>query len=320
MDANIMSETSIQQSLLERQETILHQNPNDPTHQWYQHFEWHQERLSKAPQQPYVHCAQAESFELSPTATFSEPKTPNHFSRLPCGSTVVTDDDLQPTFLFPDTSLRQYGHGSGRMSGTGMNSYEIPPEVMLPRLDRRRSNSSFGQTYDSAPGVVLSHTYGIESYSRQEVASTSDGVLLSRSAEDADFHASWPSDSLSDVRDQASQPGSNLSSRPESPVSHGSKFSANNAETNKEITPTCTNCSTQVTSLWRRNLEGAALCNACGLYSRLHGINRPLSLKTDIVKKRNRSSISDPSPSGKGITRRRATKKYGDTLEKNRVS
>lgn len=313
-----MSTTSIQQPLLDHGETV-HQNPHDPIHQWYQHFEWNQEKLSKAPQQSYVHYTEAESFEISPTATFSEPKTPNSFSQLPYGSTVIPDDNVQQTFLYPDTNARQYGLASGRIVGSGMNNYGIPPEVMLPRLDRRRSNSSFGPTYGSAPGVVLSHTYGMESYIGQDVAPTHDDVLLSRSTVEAEFPTRWPSDSLSDARDPASHPGSNLSSRPESPVNNSSRSSTKNAETSNEITPTCTNCSTQVTSLWRRNLEGAALCNACGLYSRLHGINRPLSLKTDVVKKRNRSSISDPLPGGKGITRRRATKKYGDSLEKNRV-
>lgn len=51
---------------------------------------------------------------------------------------------------------------------------------------------------------------------------------------------------------------------------------------------TCTNCYTQTTPLWRRNPEGNPLCNACGLFLKLHGVVRPLSLKTDVIKKRNR--------------------------------
>lgn len=54
--------------------------------------------------------------------------------------------------------------------------------------------------------------------------------------------------------------------------------------------PTCTNCFTQTTPLWRRNPEGQPLCNACGLFLKLHGVVRPLSLKTDVIKKRNRGS------------------------------
>ncbi|KAI7816146.1 hypothetical protein BC939DRAFT_382958, partial [Gamsiella multidivaricata] len=51
----------------------------------------------------------------------------------------------------------------------------------------------------------------------------------------------------------------------------------------------CTNCDTQTTPLWRRNPEGLPLCNACGLFLKLHGVVRPLSLKTDVIKKRNRT-------------------------------
>ena len=72
-------------------------------------------------------------------------------------------------------------------------------------------------------------------------------------------------------------------SRPPSP--DGSKSGENSS-----VPTTCTNCFTQTTPLWRRNPEGHPLCNACGLFLKLHGVVRPLSLKTDIIKKRNRGS------------------------------
>jgi hypothetical protein len=50
----------------------------------------------------------------------------------------------------------------------------------------------------------------------------------------------------------------------------------------------CSNCHTKKTPLWRRNPEGKPLCNACGLFYKLHGVVRPLSLKSDVIKKRNR--------------------------------
>ncbi|KAK5127701.1 hypothetical protein LTR08_004328 [Meristemomyces frigidus] len=59
---------------------------------------------------------------------------------------------------------------------------------------------------------------------------------------------------------------------------------------NGGVPTTCTNCFTQTTPLWRRNPEGHPLCNACGLFLKLHGVVRPLSLKTDVIKKRNRGS------------------------------
>jgi GATA-binding protein len=83
-------------------------------------------------------------------------------------------------------------------------------------------------------------------------------------------------------------------SRPASPG--GSKNDENGVPT------TCTNCFTQTTPLWRRNPEGHPLCNACGLFLKLHGVVRPLSLKTDVIKKRNRGSGTS-MPVGNAATR-----------------
>jgi len=58
----------------------------------------------------------------------------------------------------------------------------------------------------------------------------------------------------------------------------------------------CSNCQTTNTPLWRRNPEGLPLCNACGLFYKLHGVVRPLSLKTDVIKKRNRSGNNQKQP------------------------
>ncbi|SAL96997.1 hypothetical protein [Absidia glauca] len=55
--------------------------------------------------------------------------------------------------------------------------------------------------------------------------------------------------------------------------------------------PQCTNCGTMTTPLWRRHeIDGSPLCNACGLYAKLHQETRPLSMKTNVIKKRQRLS------------------------------
>lgn len=67
----------------------------------------------------------------------------------------------------------------------------------------------------------------------------------------------------------------------------------------------CSNCNTTKTPLWRRDPEGQPLCNACGLFLKLHGVVRPLSLKTDVIKKRNRggaNSAGSTNPTGTPLT------------------
>lgn len=52
--------------------------------------------------------------------------------------------------------------------------------------------------------------------------------------------------------------------------------------------PECSHCRTHHTSVWRRSKTGAQLCNACGVYSRLRGRDRPLSLKRNRIKPRSK--------------------------------
>ncbi|XP_020287606.1 box A-binding factor-like isoform X3 [Pseudomyrmex gracilis] len=50
----------------------------------------------------------------------------------------------------------------------------------------------------------------------------------------------------------------------------------------------CANCRTSTTTLWRRNNNGEPVCNACGLYYKLHNVNRPLSMKKEGIQTRKR--------------------------------
>ncbi|KAJ9360657.1 transcriptional regulator family: GATA type zinc finger [Paecilomyces variotii] len=60
----------------------------------------------------------------------------------------------------------------------------------------------------------------------------------------------------------------------------------------------CQNCGTTVTPLWRRDDQGHPICNACGLYYKLHGCYRPTTMKKTIIKRRKRvvPALRDQSP------------------------
>ncbi|OXV06795.1 hypothetical protein Egran_05438, partial [Elaphomyces granulatus] len=152
------------------------------------------------------------------------------------------------------------------------------------------SADAMDQSRDWNPGTSLGRTHGStasvsEVRSREQdqrrpkiarTASTPNTSQLAHQSMNNQAHTSPntpPESGLS----------STVPSRPASPG--GSKM---NEQGN--VPTTCTNCFTQTTPLWRRNPEGQPLCNACGLFLKLHGVVRPLSLKTDVIKKRNRGS------------------------------
>ncbi|VDO65377.1 unnamed protein product [Schistosoma curassoni] len=54
---------------------------------------------------------------------------------------------------------------------------------------------------------------------------------------------------------------------------------------NRKLGTFCANCRTSHTTLWRRNQQGDSVCNACGLYYKLHHVRNNCLIK---VKRRRR--------------------------------
>lgn len=85
--------------------------------------------------------------------------------------------------------------------------------------------------------------------------------------------------SLSSLGNDSGTPGPSI---PQEPAKDAAKDGGKDTR--------CSNCHTKTTPLWRRDPVGNPLCNACGLFLKLHGVVRPLSLKTDVIKKRQRNT------------------------------
>lgn len=101
---------------------------------------------------------------------------------------------------------------------------------------------------------------------------------------------------MSEIQQQLPVPAP-MDSNPVHPNAKTTTHVNNGTTTTKTniTSPVCRNCKTQTTPLWRRDETGQVLCNACGLFLKLHGRPRPISLKTDTIKSRNRIKQANPS-------------------------
>ncbi|KAI8334047.1 hypothetical protein BD560DRAFT_414785 [Blakeslea trispora] len=73
------------------------------------------------------------------------------------------------------------------------------------------------------------------------------------------------------------------------------KRSSSEEEDNTSGTTVCTNCETTTTPLWRRDAHGRTICNACGLYYKLHLVHRPATMMKTVIKRRKRSPTNEKS-------------------------
>jgi GATA-binding protein len=177
-------------------------------------------------------------------------------------------------------------------------------------VDWEGSGGSLGRTHGSTASVSDNRTKNERRQKIPRTASTPNAAMMATQF-----------DQMGESNPNSPPEPGNLSgfssvtpSRPSSPggSKHGSSSNLAGAAAGENGVPTtCTNCFTQTTPLWRRNPEGHPLCNACGLFLKLHGVVRPLSLKTDVIKKRNRGSGASLPVGASGGASTRASKKMG---------
>jgi GATA-binding protein len=187
-------------------------------------------------------------------------------------------------------------------------------EMVSSPLEWDGSGGSLGRahTHASSASISDSRRNGDRRQKIPRTSSTPNTALLGQHNGMFDRAAQSTPSTPPDMTGTMSGFSSVAPSRPGSP-GPGNKGSSTNlagaaGSGDNGIPTTCTNCFTQTTPLWRRNPEGHPLCNACGLFLKLHGVVRPLSLKTDVIKKRNRGSGATVPMTGGGASTRAAKK------------
>ena len=198
------------------------------------------------------------------------------------------------TNQFDPTSAR-YPAGPPRKTVTIGHAETLPPTS-----DWKSGSSGLNRTHGSTTSVNDARIRGNET-KRQKIPRTSSTPNATALATQTQYSSAQGPQSTPNT-----PPESTLSSAPPSRPSSPGGSRLGEQSLSSSVPTTCTNCFTQTTPLWRRNPEGQPLCNACGLFLKLHGVVRPLSLKTDVIKKRNRGTGSSGAT---GTSSGRASKK-----------
>jgi hypothetical protein len=89
------------------------------------------------------------------------------------------------------------------------------------------------------------------------------------------------------------------------PFNNNNKGILMDFNTNKPITTEeniiCANCQATTTPLWRRDAEGKTICNACGLYYKLHHVHRPATMMRTVIKRRKRCPSNNENTTTKKV-------------------
>ncbi|XP_052893899.1 probable serine/threonine-protein kinase DDB_G0282963 [Anopheles moucheti] len=169
-------------------------------------------------------------------------------------------------------------------------------------------NSSLDNNGISGAGAVLKLATG---------KSATTGNVLFRVAEHSSSLKSSPQ-SAGTARSEANSTASGNSSpqllHPKSSAQPQSQQQQQQQQQNSQQKDmSCTNCGTTTTTIWRRNIRGEMVCNACGLYFKLHGVNRPHTMRRDTIHTRRRR------PKGDKSTRRKSIKQENGDIVDNGV-
>ncbi|KAI0743591.1 hypothetical protein C8Q80DRAFT_1345613 [Daedaleopsis nitida] len=193
-------------------------------------------------------------------------------------------------FPLMDMMYHNATHGMDPGMGSNANPYTVDPTQILP-IDHSEVFHPSPSSDGWGNGVGSSSNASPEPYNVSNASTPPSGDGAAGGSRNAPPRKIASTKRV--IQDAAARAGASSAQRKGSTPEAGSSSGGQARITGEDgdATPTvCTNCQTTITPLWRRDPDGQPLCNACGLFYKLHGVVRPLSLKTDVIKKRNRAS------------------------------
>lgn len=177
-----------------------------------------------------------------------------------------------------------------QLTNPGSLSFEDILNVYYP------NNDTTMRPTDTTPGILNLQSIHLSSNGNSTTSASPPSISSPHSMSSSDYH-SHDEDDEGDMSPIPKKPGRR------NKTAGGSVRQQQQKPNTSAVKTQCSNCQTTTTPLWRRDPQGNPLCNACGLFLKLHGAVRPLSLKTDIIKKRNRNNAASDSASSSSVAK-----------------
>ena len=188
---------------------------------------------------------------------------------------IIFDKEDDQEYLIPFTSAHQFENhelSSGYTSNFSPVYSSTPSPIFLGQSPECTTGSP-----EHISNVTMSPIY------YQDLSSSSESCFQNTSTrQEYDSYSQELQFILEDLGIQSEEEPTNNPPLPSyTPPEKSPRVVARHTE--------CTNCSTRSTSLWRRDVAGKPVCNACGLYHKLHGHIRPASWRRDVTTSRRRN-------------------------------
>ncbi|KAI4501947.1 hypothetical protein M0802_002629 [Mischocyttarus mexicanus] len=222
--------------------------------------------------------------------------------------TRTKENDLNNGFAGEATNLLRSLIKNRQISGTTVDPNRLPTQIKFYR-DTQGINTETSLPDSSVLGVNCATTPCIENKIISMDSNPSSPASIGRKETKGRRKQSYPSkaptspETTNYQHESSEEQAQDFTGWPYKMKikveSQKPQFDQRNSNITKKSDMACTNCGTMTTTIWRRDQKGEMVCNACGLYYKLHGVNRPVTMRRDTIHTRRRR------PKGEKQTRHR---------------